>query len=354
MRRDYQKIILYFGVLLLILFLLKYVLPFFLPFIIALIFVIPLHRFYQKHGWTSTRWKGFLSGSILFTFAVIAFALLFCLAAFLLRKLQSIMQNIHSYLYIYDMLLDKLCYHAETYLSMDAFMIREWVEGHVTDFFSCFTSQNPALLSKSLSYFANMGQFAAFMVVSYICVVLFSKEVELWKQGLLNLALIEPAIDRVLSILLRIGKKLGAMLKIYAKTQGKIMALIIGISIIGLLISGIDSAVFWGVVTGILDMLPFIGTSIILLPLGILQCINGRLWQGVVIFATYLLCVIVREVLEPKFMGQSMRISPVAILLFVYAGIMYYGIGGVILGPVTLLLAIEIAKEIFMNTAKDA
>ena len=34
------------------------------------------------------------------------------------------------------------------------------------------------------------------------------------------------------------------------------------------------------------------------------------------------------------------KFSPVAILISVYAGVIYYGIGGVILGPVTLLILI--------------
>ena len=46
-------------------------------------------------------------------------------------------------------------------------------------------------------------------------------------------------------------------------------------------------------------------------------------------------------------MGNGLEVSPVAILVSVYAGVLFYGIGGVLLGPVTLLILVEVAREIF-------
>ena len=55
----------------------------------------------------------------------------------------------------------------------------------------------------------------------------------------------------------------------------------------------------------------------------------------------------IRELLEPRLLGNGLRFSPVAVLISVYAGVLFYGIGGVILGPVTLLVLVELGKEIF-------
>ncbi len=46
-------------------------------------------------------------------------------------------------------------------------------------------------------------------------------------------------------------------------------------------------------------------------------------------------------------MGSGVQVSSVAMLIAVYAGVLYYGIGGVLLGPVTLLILVETAREIF-------
>ncbi len=60
------------------------------------------------------------------------------------------------------------------------------------------------------------------------------------------------------------------------------------------------------------------------------------------------MCEINLELMEPRLLGNGLKFSPVAILIAVYAGVIYYGIGGVILGPVTLLILVELGREIFM------
>jgi len=51
--------------------------------------------------------------------------------------------------------------------------------------------------------------------------------------------------------------------------------------------------------------------------------------------------------LEPRLLGNGTRVSPVAMLIAVYAGVLFYGISGVLLGPITLLILVEVAREIF-------
>ena len=96
-----------------------------------------------------------------------------------------------------------------------------------------------------------------------------------------------------------------------------------------------------------MDVLPFIGTGIVLVPIGVIQLLGGNYLQAMLVFIAYVLCIVIREVLEPRLMGNGLQVSPVAILVSVYAGVLFYGIGGVLLGPVTLLILVEFAREIF-------
>ena len=105
------------------------------------------------------------------------------------------------------------------------------------------------------------GHLITFVIVSFICVVLFAREIESWQQGLINLAGIEPAIDRILSIVIRIGKKLGTMIKTFLRTQTIILLCISVTATIGLYIGGIKDAYFYGILAGFMDFLPFIGTG---------------------------------------------------------------------------------------------
>ena len=71
-------------------------------------------------------------------------------------------------------------------------------------------------------------------------------------------------------------------------------------------------------------------------------------------FGAYILCIVIREVLEPRLLGDGLQVSPVAVLVSVYAGVLFYGIGGVLLGPVTLLILVEVAKEIFSKKLESS
>jgi len=79
----------------------------------------------------------------------------------------------------------------------------------------------------------------------------------------------------------------------------------------------------------------------------LIQLIQGNIASAIIVIITYILCMVIREFLEPRLMGNCMSISPVGILISIYAGVMFYGIGGVLLGPVTLLISVELSKEIF-------
>lgn len=226
--------------------------------------------------------------------------------------------------------------------------VENWLSERFAELGACFAQPGDGLITGSLRYLSVAGRAGTFVVVSFICVVLFAREIEGWQQGLLNLAAIEPAIDHILSILLRIGKKLGNMIKTYMKTQTIILVCISITATVGLYLGGSKEGWFYGLLAGFMDFLPFIGTGIVLIPISVMAFLRGKLGSGVIILLTYFICVIIREFLEPRLLGNGLKFSPVAILISVYAGVIYYGLGGVILGPITLLILVELGREIFV------
>ena len=51
-----------------------------------------------------------------------------------------------------------------------------------------------------------------------------------------------------------------------------------------------------------------------------------------------------RELLEPKLIGKRIGIAPVFMLLAVYAGVKLFGVGGIVKGPLALIVIYEIWK----------
>ena len=115
-------------------------------------------------------------------------------------------------------------------------------------------------------------------------------------------------------------------------------------SIIGLLaasalgISGIRNGILWGLLAGLLDALPFIGTGVVLVPLGLQQLFLGNYVRAAVCLLVYVACIFIRELLEPKLIGKRVGVSPVAILVSIYAGIQLFGIWGIIGGPLGFVI----------------
>lgn len=360
-RRDYQRVVLYILTSLSVLLILKYLLPYFLPLLFALLLVVPLQRFYLKREASVKKRrrnnKGFMAGGILFGIILIVALLLVGAGTFLISRARNMVQEMGFLTENIMRIVSSVCSRIEGFFGLESGILELWLQNRLEGFSGSITSSGNKLLADSIKYMAVVGRLFMFMVVTFICVVLFAREIEDWQQGLLSLAVLEPAIDRILSIIIRIGKKLGSMIKAYLKTQGIILICISLTATAGLYLGGVQEAYFYGIFAGIMDFLPFIGTGIVLIPIGVVSLISGKIVGGIIVIVTYLLCVLTRELLEPRLLGNGMKFSPVAILISVYAGIKFYGLGGVVLGPVTLLILVELGREIFVpkaNTKKNS
>ena len=346
-RRDYQRVIIYIISSIVILYVFKYMLPYFLPLVVAWLIVIPLQKFCEKKHIVQKNGKGVIAGGVLFGIFLIMAILLLVLGAFLVSKVRDVLEEADFVLDSINRMKDNICWHLENFLGMKKGIINTWIMERMDSITSSITDTGNGLISGSVRYIAVIGRTITFFLVSFICVILFAREVEGWKQGLIKLSTYEPAIDRILSIILRIGKKIGIMIKAYIKTQTIVFLCISTVAALGLCLLGVNDGIFYGILAGFMDFLPFIGTGIVLMPIGIINIISGNIFKGILVLAIYLICILIREFLEPKILGNGLKFSPVAILIAVYAGVMFYGIGGVILGPVTLMVLVEFGKELF-------
>lgn len=201
----------------------------------------------------------------------------------------------------------------------------------------------PRILSSSYSCFKGIFAVFGFLAITCIATFLLEKEYAGIVDGLKKseeLRLVWMVVEGVLSYIIT-----------FIKAQGVIMSVISMMCCITLSIAGVPGGILFGILAGVLDVLPFIGTGIVLVPLSVWQLLNGQYVRTIVCLILYVACILTRELLEPKLIGKRIGVAPVLMLLSVYAGVKLFGVGGIIKGPFALVVIMEILKV--LNTENN-
>ena len=138
-------------------------------------------------------------------------------------------------------------------------------------------------------------------------------------------------------------------LKIFLGAQIRIIGVIALICLLGFWISGVKGAFGLALLTACMDVLPFVGTGIILVPIMLWKVVNAQYYQAFLLLATYICCMIAREYLEPKLISAKTGISPVLTLLGIYVGIQIMGFPGIFLGPLYIVMLQILYDEIVVE-----
>lgn len=93
----------------------------------------------------------------------------------------------------------------------------------------------------------------------------------------------------------------------------------------------------------ILNFIP-LGCGIIVLPLALFAMFTGQFWLGLIVIILYYLIGNLDPVLRPRFIPKSINLSTAWAIISTFCGIAYFGILGVVYGPVVMILLINTWK----------
>ena len=113
----------------------------------------------------------------------------------------------------------------------------------------------------------------------------------------------------------------------YFKAQFKIMAVVYVLLAAGFLILRVHFAFLLALLIAFIDFLPFFGTGTALLPWVFYKFMMGEYRMVVGLLILYGVTQLVRQLIQPKLVGDSMGLNPLVTLALLYAG---YKIGGVL------------------------
>lgn len=121
---------------------------------------------------------------------------------------------------------------------------------------------------------------------------------------------------------------------------------------VALTIVGINNALFWSAIGTILAILPYIGISLVWIPVAIYLFFNVHIALAVFFTAWCVGVVSIADnIVKPYVIGVKSFMHPLAVLVMILGGFFAFGIQGLILGPFVLMLALAFL-EIFRKEYK--
>lgn len=104
-------------------------------------------------------------------------------------------------------------------------------------------------------------------------------------------------------------------------------------------LAGIPNVLFWSMIMAVLSMVPSVGTALVWVPACAYLMLTGHTTAGILVAVW---CAVVvgsaDNVLRPLLIGKDAEISQLMVLVSTLGGLLFFGLPGVIFGPVVGLL----------------
>ena len=126
----------------------------------------------------------------------------------------------------------------------------------------------------------------------------------------------------------------------YLRVQGTFSAMVLVVSLIYLNVFHFDYANPIAVLAGFMELIPMIGSGLLYILMGIIFLLTGNTAGGIQVLLLTGFLQLVRRILEPKLMSNSIGITPLESLIGMFAGLRFGGILGLIGGPVMMSIIV--------------
>lgn len=318
MIKKTQAVLKSIVIILIIMILLKVCLVFLWPFIVSIIIVLtiePIVKILKKLGF-SRKISVIISFMLSVSMIVISF---YYTWNFTYKQLTIFLKNLPKFIEVIDSRLK--------FLNLENYNYNEIIKG--------IENIIPEYKEKIINTIVSTVN--SFVYIVLICIT--SLYIGMDKDIILsNLNSIIPT--NIINLVSIIVKKNIEIIKI----QFKLVFATTIQTILGLYVLGISQPLSIGLICGILDILPIIGTTLVFIPMVLYKFTTGNTFTALGLVFLYILLEINRKVMEVRFMGSNLHTHPIYMIISFYVGVKIYGIWGVILGPMIIVIVQEIFK----------
>ena len=166
------------------------------------------------------------------------------------------------------------------------------------------------------------------------------------RRLLLRLELLIPL--RLRGMAVRMGAAAQREVRLYLRAQATVSLAVGALSAFGLWLAGVRSALALGLLTGIFNLIPYLGPVLGAVPTMIAALTSG--WQTA-LFAAIVLIIVQQldgMLISPRVMGTLTGLSPAVVLVAVFAGGCALGVAGMLLA-LPVLMVIRTCVRVFVQ-----
>ena len=204
---------------------------------------------------------------------------------------------------------------------------------------SIITSITGALPTAAAAILAKIPEFFLFLIVTVISTFYFSTD-----RVFLSDSLTSILPDGWVKNLPTLKNKISDALRGYVKAYLLIMLMTFCEIFLGLSVLGVNYAFILSMIIAVVDILPILGAGTVIVPWAIFSLLTSNYKLGIGLLIIYAVISIIRQIAEPKIVGTSLGLHPLATLASIYISVKFIGISGIIIGPIVALLICNLFK----------
>lgn len=114
---------------------------------------------------------------------------------------------------------------------------------------------------------------------------------------------------------------------------------------IGLTVLRVKNSIVVALLISMIDIFPVLGTGGVVIPWIIIEIIKGNYQLALGLLVMYVIITVIRNIIEPRIVGQSLGLNPLITLMCMYVGLMNFGVFGMIALPILMMVIINFQES---------
>lgn len=324
-------------------FLFRYFLIILLPFIIAYLLMrmlFPIIWFLQ-HKWHVPGWLAY--GGTLTAFFSAFFGGLFILGWQFFCQLKLFLKNFgiykNEFIDLYERQSGWLCGCVDRMFDLSAGSSINYLSARIDEMMSGAGIRLSKEVGMLVTSCVSGGvKFMTILLIILVSMIALCKDMQTVHK-IYRRSIFYPAVHKVALTL----KKSGFA---YLKSQGIIFLIIWFVCSVSIAMIRNPYSILIGCGIAVFDTFPVLGSGMILVPWSAYYLFQQDYYSAVILLVAFILCVLVRDLLEAHLMGSNMGLLPFFMTAALYGGVCLFGVWGILLGPFGVVLIRSIYEQI--------